>query len=221
MDPLQSFLLSLVVLFPCISGLIRWREIRQMYQPFILLVTIAAVTEILNYVIIEVLRGNNNSIINIYSLVEWSLIIAQFYYWRYYSHTKRWYPYIGIACLIVWIIENLIIGNIFYIGPVFRISSAFMLVILSINEINYVIINESRYLLKNARFLICAAFLVYFLYQVLLEGAIYVTAKGASPTANKIINLFSYINAFVNIIYGIAVWYIPKKISLEFRREDN
>jgi hypothetical protein len=221
MDPLQSFLLSLVVLFPCISGLIRWKKIRQMYRPFIILVTVAAMTEVLNYIIIEVLKGNNNSIINIYSLAEWTLLIAQFYYWRYYSHTRRWYPYIGLACVIVWIVENLIIGNISHIGPVFRISSAFIMVTLSINEINYVIINESRNLLKNARFLICAGFLVYFLYQVLLEGVIYVTAKGDSPTANKIINLFSYINAFVNIIYGIAVWYIPKKISLEFRRESN
>jgi hypothetical protein len=192
-----------------------------MYQPFIILVTVAALTEVLNFIKIGSLRGNNNIIINVYSLIEWLLIISQFYYWRYYSRTRRWYPWIGLICVIVWITENLVIGNIIYIGPVFRISSAFILVILSINEINYVLINESRNLLKNARFIICTAFLIYFLYQVLLEGAIYLTTTGDNPTANKIIDLSNYINAFVNIIYGIAVWYIPKRISLEFRREEN
>jgi hypothetical protein len=221
MSPLESFLLSLIVVFPCISGLIRWKKIRQMYQPFIILMTLAALTEVLNFIKIGSLKGNNNIIINVYSLIEWLLIISQFYYWRYYSRTKRWYPWIGLACAIVWIIENLIVGNIIYVGPVFRISSAFILVILSINEINYVIINESRYLLKNARFIICTAFLIYFLYQVLLEGAIFLTTKGDNPTANKIIDLSNYINAFVNIIYGIAVWYIPKRISLEFKRESS
>jgi hypothetical protein len=221
MDPLESFLLSLIVLFPCISGLIRWKKIRQMYQPFVILMTVAALTEVLNFIKIGSLRGNNNININVYSLIEYLFIIAQFYYWRYYSHTRRWYPWIGLACVIVWIVENLIIGNFIYIGTVFRISSAFILVILSINEINYVLINESRYLLKNARFIICTGFLIFFLYQVLLEGAIYLTTKGDNPTANKIIDLFNYINAFVNIIYGIAVWYIPKRISLEFRRENS
>jgi hypothetical protein len=213
-----SFLLSLVVLFPCISGLIRWKKVRQMYQPFLILMIIATITEIINY---SKLFGSN-AIINIYSLVEWLFIIAQFYYWRYYSNTRRWYPYFGILCLVLWIIEIFFIGSIHEIAVIFRLASAFLVVTLSINEINYIIINESRELLKNARFLICTGFLIFFIYQLLLEGFIYITANEKDKTtANQILQLFFYINAFVNVIYGIAVWFIPKRIPSILKKTDS
>lgn len=216
-----SFLLSLIVLFPCISGLVRWNKIRQMYQPFLILMIIGAVTEFVNYY--GGIKGKDNNItLNVYSLLEWTFIIAQFYYWRYYSHTRRWYPYIGIVCLVLWFIEIFYLSNIREIGVIFRLASAFLIVTLSINEINYIIINESRELLKNARFLICTGFLIYFLYQLLLEGFIYITAdEKDNTTANQIIELSFYINAFVNVIYGIAVWFIPKRIPSMLKKPDS
>jgi len=222
MDRLQSFLLSLVIVFPCVSGLIRWKRMRPSYRPFVVLMTIGAITEVLNYVKISVIKGNNDLIINVYSIIEYLLIISQFYFWRFNSRTRRWYPYFGAFCLIIWIVENLIIKDIHHVGLVFRVSSSFFIIILSINEINYIIINESRNLLKNARFLICTGFLIYFLYELLFEGSIYVMGKEQNNTiASKIIELSFYVNAVVNIIYGIAVWFIPKRISLDFTRSEN
>ena len=220
MDRDTSFLLSLIILFPFISGLVRWKKIRQMYQPFLILMIIGTVTELLFFF------GNPGKegfgiMLNIFSLVEWGFIISQFYYWRYYSHTRVWYPYIGLVCLVLWIIENFFMHDIMEIGVRFRLASAFLVVTLSINEINYIIINESRELLKNARFLICTGFLIYFLYQLLLEGFIKKTADVNSPTATKIMDLSFFINAFVNVIYGIAIWTIPKRIPSMLKRSDS
>lgn len=211
------FLMSLVVLFPFISGLVRAREIWQTYWPFVLVLTAAVLAEICNYITIEIWR-NNTAVINIYSLVESLLIIAQFYYWRLYSRTRRWYPWFGLACIVIWIIDNLITGNmVTSVGAVFRISAGFILVILSINEINYLLIHDSRNLLRNARFLICTSWLIYFLYQILLEGSIYIHHMKQNTTAVKIIELSMYINIVVNIVYGIAIWFIPKKTKLKFK----
>lgn len=212
----NSFLLSLVVLFPFISGLVRLKNIRQMYLPFIALIAVAIVTEVASFITIKQYE-NNSPVINIYSLAEYGLIIYQFYCWRYHSRTKKWYPVLGVLCGLIWIIENLVIGHITYVGPIFRVSSAFVLVILSINEINYLIIHENRNLLKNARFLICIGFLIYFLYQILLEGSIYISQQEKNATAAKIIELSMYINAMVNIIYGVAMWFIPKRTLFNFK----
>ena len=211
------FLLSMTILFPFISGLVRVRMISRLYRPFLLLIATGVLTEIISRIAINYFR-NNNVIINIYSLTECLLIIAQFYYWRYHSRTRRWYPYFGILCIAIWIWENLFFRDgIVEVGSIFRVSEAFILVILSINEINYLLINDNKNLLKNARFLICAGFLVYFLYQILLEGSIYISTQQQGSITARIIEVSSYINAFVNIIYGIAVWYIPKRTSLQFK----
>lgn len=217
MKNLNNFLISLVVLFPFISGLVRLRVMSRLYRPFLLLITLAVITEVVNYVLIHFYRQGNSIVINIYSLVESLLIIAQFYYWRLHSRTRRWYPYFGALCIIIWITENLLTGSVWEIGTIFRVSSAFVVVILSINEINYLLINDNKSLLKNSRFLICAGFLIYFLYQILLEGSFYITLKEDNAMAGRIIAFFVYINLLVNIIYGIAVWFIPKRTSLTFK----
>lgn len=211
------FVLSMTILFPFISGLVRVGKISRLYRPFLLLIATGVLTEIINRITINYLRSNN-VVINIYSLTECLLIIAQFYYWRFHSRTRRWYPYFGILCIAIWIWENLYYRDVTTeVGTIFRVSEAFILVILSINEINYLLINDNKNLLKNARFLICAGFLIYFLYQILLEGSIYISTQQTGGITNKIIEVSSYINAFVNIIYGIAVWYIPKRTSLVFK----
>jgi hypothetical protein len=211
------FLLSLTVLFPFIVGLIRSRQISRLYRPFLFLIIAAVIADVTGRITIELIRSNY-LVINIYSIIECLLIIAQFYYWRYHSRTKRWYPYFAVLCLGIWIWENLIFRNPNQdVGNIFRISEAFILIILSVNEINYLLINDNKNLLKSARFLICAGFLIYFIYQILLEGAIYISTKQQSGITSKIIQVSSYINALVNIIYGIAMWYIPKRTSLRFK----
>lgn len=220
MKNLDYFLLSLVVLFPWIAGLVRFKSMRRMYRPFILLITIAVLTEIVSRITIYYYKTDNNAIINIYSLIEYILIITQFYFWRYHSRTRRWYPYFGLLCVIIWIIENLVLGNVMQdVGTVFRVSSSFIVVILTINEINYLIIHENRNLLKNARFLICIGFLIYFLYEILLEGSIYISQQEKNSTASRIIELSMYVNVLVNIIYGIAVCFIPRRSAITFNKE--
>lgn len=214
---LKNFLISMVVLFPLISGLVRLSKISRLYRPFLLLIAVAFLTEVINYISIERIR-NNSAAINIYSLAESLLIIAQFYYWRYYSRTRRWYPYFGILCIVIWVFDNLYLGNVLTeVGAIYRISAAFVLVVLTINEINYLIINDSRSLLKNARFLICTGFLIYFLYQILLEGSTYIGRKEKNISTRQILELAIYINIVINIIYGIAIWFIPKRISLSLK----
>jgi hypothetical protein len=202
------FLLSLVVLFPWIAGLIRFKHMQRMYRPFILLITVAVLTEIVSRILIAYYK-NNLIAINIYSLIECLLIITQFYFWRYHSRTRRWYPYFGLLCIVIWIADNLIPGRLTQdVGTIFRVSAAFVVVILSINEINFLIIHENRNLLKNARFLICTGWLIYFLYEVLLEGFSYIT---------KINQLSVYVNLLVNIIYGISVCFIPRRSEFTFK----
>src|SRR4051812_28439593 len=104
------FLLSMTVLFPFISGLVRVRTISRLYRPFLLLIATGVLTEIISRIAIKYFR-NNNVVINFYSLTECLLIVAQFYYWRYHSRTRRWYPYFGILCLAIWIWENLFFRN--------------------------------------------------------------------------------------------------------------
>lgn len=213
MNNFASFLFSLSILPPLLVGMIRFRKIHSSYLPFVLLIATAALTELLSFISIRLFR-TNAIVSNVYCLAECLLILYQFYRWRFHARMRAWYRIIPVLCLLVWITENLVFLEILTFGPVFRISYAFLVVMLSINEINYLITHENRHLFRNARFLICIGFIIYFLYQILFEGALFVAdAESNTAISNKIISLSVYINVFVNGIYTAAMWVIPENMS--------
>lgn len=209
MNNYLSFLLSLLVLLPLTIGLIRYKRIKNEYRPFLLVIMLAVLSEVFSYITIKLYK-NNAVVSNVYYLLECMLLLYQFYRWRFHTNPRPWYWVIPAVYLVVWITENLVFMKITGFSPVFRIGYSFLLVVLSINEINYLITHENRQLFRNARFLICIGFIIYFLYQILFEGSLYVVTN--RDISNKIILLSIGVNALANIIYAAAMWFIPENM---------
>jgi len=215
MSDFQTFLfvLSLSILLPFLSWLFCRKNMDPSYWPFIALIILGVVTELASRWSIRMF-DTNAIVINIYSLLECLLIIAQFYCWRGNKQLRRRYLAVAVITGLIWCTENIVRGYLI-VQPVFRISYAFAIVILSINEINYLITHASRQLLRNARFLICLGFLVFFLYQILLEGALFISTP-QNHVSDIFKEMYAYINTLVNITYAIAIWFIPKRSTFTF-----
>lgn len=215
-----SFLLSLVVALPFIAGVIRYHKIQPGFKPFIVLLGIALVAEIVSRICIRYF-GSNTVVIGIYSLVECVLLLILFNRWRPDATTRNWVWIIGIVCLLIWITENLFFFRIVNdFSPIFRICYSFVIVILSVNEINYLITHQNKNLLRNSKFILCIAFVIYFLYQILLEGSFYISRSQNAPSiSNSIISLQVRINVMTNLIYLVAVLLIPQKSFYNFEEK--
>lgn len=210
MNNFVNFLFSQSILLPLFIGLVRFRKIQSNYHPFVALILLGTLSELASFISIR-LYNTNAVVSNIYSLVECMLILYLFYSWRLYAKPRKWYWVIPAVMLLIWITENLVYMYITRFGPVFRVSYAFVIVMLSINEINYLITHENRQLVKNARFLICIGFIIFFLYQILFEGALYISAS-KPEIYRQIFSLQVYVNVFVNLIYAAAMLLIPVKM---------
>jgi hypothetical protein len=213
MNNFISFLFSQSILLPLIIGLIRIRKIQSIYYPFLALIILGTLTEFFSFFAIRYFESNAE-VSNVWCLIECLLILYQFHRWRFNARHRTWYWIIPALCVLIWIMENIAFMGIARFGHVFRISYAFLLVMLSINEINYLITHENRQLFRNARFLICMGFIIFFLYQVLFEGSLYIAeTDGNTAISNKIISLAIYVNVLVNIIYAVAMLFIPEQMS--------
>lgn len=215
-----SFLLSLLVILPLLAGIVKYKKIDRPYHPFIALLAIALLSEIMSRVSIK-LFDSNTVVIGIYSIVECLLLLLLFHRWRPYSTTKTIVGVLAIVLVSVWLIENIVLWRIVSaFSPVFRICYSFVIVMLSVNEINYLITHQNRNLLRNARFILCIGFLIYFLYQILLEGAYYIsTTKNPPEITNNIFSLQVYVNAFCNLVYLLGVLLIPQKSFYNFEEK--
>jgi len=222
MKTIIAFLLSQSILLPIIIGLVRFRRLDRSYQPFFILLIIGFITEIVGFILIQGYEKSNYVIVNIYVLIEWTLIAWQFHVWGFLQGRKGlFYAVMGFTTL-CWVVENLVFGHITGIVPYFRFLYFFLIVLLSINKINFMITHDNRKLLQRPDFLICIGLIIFFLYKILYEWAYQVSITGESDITTTIIRLFGYINALTNIIFAIAFLLIPtpQKFTLRVGRTE-
>jgi len=218
MRPILIFLISQTILLPIIVGLIRLNRIDKSYQPFYILLWIGFVTEVISFVLIKGFHAYNAIPINIYTLLEWTLIAWQFHVWGFLKQRPRiFYGFLGLATLF-WITVNLVYGQITAFSPYFRIFYYCTIVLLSIRTINFMITHENRNLFRNPRFLICIGFIIYFFYMILYYWASTVSNTNnhtvtTTVTMTRIFYLMAYINALTNAIYAIALLLLPARVK--------
>jgi hypothetical protein len=210
------FLFSLTVLFPAIAALVRFRKADRSYYPFLIFVIISLLNELLvRYALHPSDRDARTLNWQVFNLVETVLILLQFYYWKVFDRYKKWfYVLLGLTAG-GWILENLVLSSIFKFNSVFLIARSFVIVLLSVQTINHIIVHQSMTpLTRNAMFIICVALVIYFIYNIFVFT---LQAKGISKTNKdlmiRVFDIMVYVNAFSNIIYGIAVCLVPEKFS--------
>ena len=209
MRAIFTWLISISIVFPLIAGLIRFRRIGKSYQPFFILVVVGVVTELINGYVCYVKHSSNAVISNAYILVEWLLILWQFRVWGFLqARNNVYYALLAVTCSI-WITENLVLGHLGEFSPYFRFFYYFLIVLLSVNKINFMITHDNRNLLRHPGFLICIAFIIFFIYKIIYEWAYQTSLFGATEITSKIIMLDGYINALTNIIFAVAFLKIP------------
>jgi hypothetical protein len=216
MSNIGAFLVSQLVIIPLLIGLIRFNKTVASYQPFLLLLALAFLSEIISFICISVLETSNAVPLNLYGFAESIVILYQFYVWGFLKRQFALFSTLLIGLAAIWTAENIVFARIESFSPWFRVTYAFIAVLLSINEINYLIVKDNQTLIRNPRFLICLGFIVIFIYQIIYEASMFIGST--TLLSLRIIFMFNYINAFVNLIYAIAVLFIPVKSSYYFNK---
>ncbi|UKJ06332.1 hypothetical protein [Solitalea lacus] len=149
-------------------------------------------------------------------LLEFGIPMYQFKVWGLFYKKRQLYWSFLALILISWLVESIINNNIFdlhFIGVnIYTKSlSAFLIGILSIHQLNKVVLTEKAALFTNSKFLICCGFLISFIY-LMFQSIFQLYESTSNEFLNKIIVPFAYGNIFVNVFLFLgAVYFIPKK----------
>jgi hypothetical protein len=217
MTYLASALLSFTIAIPLVLALVRIHKVRTSYFPFMVLLLLAFTTEVVSEISLHLTRGNT-TVSNIYTLLEFGVILWQFYAWGFLRRRKALLILLAAVSFFTWVTENIGYGRLevhFCSASVF--INSLIIVFLCINEINALIASFSGHLFRNARFLICMGLMIISIYSLITEGTLLIDPQNAVVDW-PIFNIFSFINAFVNIIYAIAVCFIPVRDDYYFSR---
>lgn len=209
MNKLLVFYLSLSILFPFITILIRSRKISESYFPLLLLLLVGVVNELVCYFFFS--HKSSALPTNIYFLLEALLLAWQFRNWKHVLQDKTRYTIIQNTLVIVWFVDYIVMQNLDKYTLPFNLFASLLLVLLAVNQLNWLIINDRKNLIKNPIFLICNAVVIYFSYKIVAEVFYYYATEQSIKRNIFVIEVF--VNVVFNILLFLAILCItPKKI---------
>ena len=202
---------SFSIALAAILGILRFASINRVYYPFLYCCWIGLLNECISFV--ETYEGKSNAInSNIYVLLEFVLFVWQFYYWGLFGRRRSWWPVPLIIIGGIWVWENFFPYRLDRFSSYFRVSYSFALVLMSISILNRQIVREKRHLLKNPVALICLGAIIYYTYKVLVETFWLYGLNQGSVFRNNVYLILAFINLFTNVIFALAVLWMPKKL---------
>lgn len=221
-ENLYLFLFSLSILFAAVLGLIRYKVVAKSYRPFLWYIFISLFNELLVgfYLAKYTVKPIQVADWNLFNLFECLIFLAQFYYWQLFLKLKESFIVLTVLLIVIWVGENFFRSTIYSFNYAFLISYAFILALISIYTINTIVVKLNKSLFKNSMFIICVGLVIYFVYTIIVFTFLLVgTDKGL---LREIFNIKVFVNAFVNLLYAVAVCFIPRKTKrMDFFDENN
>ena len=201
-------LLSLSIFLPTLAGLFLFLK-NKTITPFLLCLFLGSMVTILPILI----KGCYllNSIINIYILFELVLFLFQFKKWGLFKKKFNFYVHIFLSML-VWLYTGICISDIGIRNTYFRLFYSFILVLIATDFVNKIAFERIK-LMKDYRFIICIGFIIFYFYNIIIESFCLTKLGFSSQFIYNIFNIKSYLNAFVNLLYFVALVCIHKKMK--------
>jgi hypothetical protein len=203
-------ILSFSIAVPAIAGWVRFSTIRPAFYPFIFLLTCGLVNETTSFVVTR--NGGSNAInSNIYALVEGVLITVFFQANGLFRKNRTMVYSILLYLVLLWIIDKMIVADIRRFSGYFTLGASFVYVLMSISMINRMTLVEQQSLAGNSLFVIALCFIFFFTYALLLEIFWLYGLDASRQFRLRVYRIMAYINAGVNLVYTLAVVWIPRK----------
>jgi hypothetical protein len=206
---------SLSILLPAVIGGIRFSKINPAYYPFLFFIWAGLLNEIATIYLVKQIKSNavNN---NLFYLIESLLITVQFKKWRLFDRSPVLYKTLLIFFPVFWVGETLLLGSLYNFSSYFIILHSFLITLLSISMINRLLARERKGLRKNAIFLISLGWIVFFTYAILVEISYMYGTHLSEPFQNAVMYILAFVNLFTNLLYALAILWIPKKSGYTF-----
>lgn len=200
--------LSYSILIPAIAAMVRYKVVLKEYHPFLWIIWLGLFNESLSMLSIYTIRSNAvNS--NVYVLLEYALILLQFYKWNESKAGK--YIFLALLGVAIWLSDNFIINHISQNNSLFRVFYSFVVVFFSIDLLNRTLIFESGPVLKNAMFLIAITFLIYYGFKAFVESFNMVHLGLSKDLLKMLWKILYFVNVFANLLYTAAILWMPTK----------
>jgi hypothetical protein len=184
------------------------KKVLKDFYPFIILLWLGLLNETISLAFIYTRQGNAiNS--NIFTLVEFLLILYQFYRWD----LLRPVDYLIFAVMLtgVWIADNFWLNSITDNNSLFRFVYSMSILLLCLRQIARIIILQDMWFKGNAVFLICITFIFFYTFKVWVESFNMLHLGLSETFRSKLWLTLNVVDLITNLSLTVAVTWMPTK----------
>lgn len=214
MNDTFRFILSLSIVFAVIIGIVRFRKIDRSYYPFIYNIVLVLIVEIVSRIF--TVTGHPDAFLftlNIYSIVDFTLFLWLFHNWGLFNRNKRVFISIAGAFFIIWLLTNAFLTGFIRLNHYFFILYSFALIFFSVNTFNKAVVHERISIFRNAKFWICLGLIIFYSFFIVFSScniSLFIH-KVSREFRRELQSISVYSNLLVNLLYAVAVIWIPRK----------
>lgn len=200
-------LLSYSILLPAIAGFFRYKTINKKFYPFIYCIWAGTIAEVVaTSLIVAGIRTYVN--LNLYVLIEGYLVMSLFRNLKIIK--ERTFHLIIAGLLLVCILEVLYLRKDTLLSY-YRIAYSLAIVMCSISWINRLLLKDERNLLRNSSFIMAVGFIIFYTYNITVHTYWKIYGSWSNEFILGIYNIKAYMNFLSNLLYFIAILWLPKK----------
>jgi hypothetical protein len=216
---MTSFVFILVasysIIIAAVIGVIRLPVIHRNYQPFLLIILLSLISEVVSHLLIHYRKSNaiNNNLIG---PVDAALWLWQFRRWKVIKHMIHVTTLVMLLSL--WITENVFLHKLNTFSSFFAIAFSYAIVVFSIRQLTCQINEQQQHLLRNAKFLIGCGSILFFTNRILVESFYLQDVQFSNGFLSNVFSILALINLIVNLLFAMAALWIPvkQKFSLPY-----
>ena len=213
--PLQFFL-SLSIIFAVIIGIVRFRKMDPSYYPFIYNICLALLIEVTH----QILMSNGYShplvaVLNVYGYLDFFLFTWLFHNWGLFNRKRSVFITVVSIFFVIWLFTNVFYSQFSRgLNIYFAIIYSFALIFFSVNTFNKVIVHERSSMSRNAQFWICLGVIIFYSFFTVLNATRFIILFKHNMSMDfwhKLHEITLFSNILVNLLYAVAVLWIPRK----------
>ncbi|MGN6802650.1 MAG: hypothetical protein ACTHJN_12160 [Ginsengibacter sp.] len=196
------------ILIPAVLALFRMKKVLKDFYPFIILLWLGLLNETISLAFLYTRQANAvNS--NIFTLVEFLLILYQFY---------RWDLLRPLDCLVlavvltgVWSADNFWLNSITDNNSLFRFVYSMTILFLCLGQIARIMILQDLWFKGNAVFLICITFIFFYAFKAWVESFNMLHLGLSETFRSKLWLTLNLVDLITNLSLTVAVIWMPTK----------
>jgi len=202
------------ILIAAVIGMFRFKYIISDFYPFLIFIWLGLFNDSLSLALIMTHRSNAaNS--NIFVFVELAVVLWMFFTWN--KEKLKVYICLAIIATGVWLADNFFINSISENNSLFRVFYSFLILFISIDNLNKLLFFENGRLTRNPKFIICLTFLFYYGFNAFIESFNIFHLGLSSNVLNTLWWMLSFVNLIANLLYALAVLWVPTKVKFILR----